>query len=231
MEAQHSVTVYPTPSFNMAPSLSDLRSLVGLKTIQKPYQLRSELGVVHTEDGQSSFVPRNAEDIDAWYTQNFPEATDRQITPTEGQVFVCCPHDEDARYFYPILVTAINETPYSATKASSLVVRQDTEQERLDGLCQIARLDGSLHRIPSKKWSHETHYLDQRYDLKYQGPFRSRPSGNTKKSLTAAHRLTDKDTVAYNIPGTVAAWTEGGRLHWVPKEPVCATMIYQLSDC
>lgn len=219
------VTVQYNPFITMPPSLSNLRSFIGLKETESPHQLRSEVGEVHTECDEYTFVPRNITDIDAWYKQNLPEVTDRLITPTEDQVFVCCPHDEDARYSYPILNAAINKNPSAETKASSSIVRQDNEEQRLRGLCQIMRLEGSLSRVCSKKYSFEDHYLHQTYDLEYQGSFRSRPSGKTRKSLTAAYRLTDKGTVAYDIPGTLAAWTEGGRLHWVPKKPVRVSTI------
>jgi hypothetical protein len=223
------VTIHSNSSFTMAPSLSSLRSLIGLQTTESPHRLCSELGEVHTEGGQSSFVPRNESDIDAWYKDNLPEVTGRLITPTEGQVFVCLPHDENGRYFYPILRAAINEHPFTVTKASSLVVRQDNEEERLNGLCQITSLGGSLSQIRSKVYPRKIHYLTQRYDLKYQGPLGSRPTGKTKTSLTVAYKLTDKGTVAYDIPGTLAAWTEGGRLHWVPKEPVCEPTIHPIT--
>jgi hypothetical protein len=212
----------------MAPSLSSLRTLIGLETTKSPHRLCSERGEVHTEGDQSSFVPRDEPDIDAWYKRNLPEATDQRITPTESQVFVCSQHDEKGRYFYPILRAAINYNPTANTKRSSLVVRQDNEKETLTGLCQVTSLRGSLSAVPSKYTLLENHYLTQKFDLDYHGLIGSGPTGKTKKSLTAGYKLTDKGTVAYNIPGTLAAWTEKDRLYWVPIKPVSETTICQL---
>jgi len=45
----------------------------------------------------------------------------------------------------------------------------------------------------------------------------------TRKSMKAAYELTSRGTVAYDIPGALAAWTQDGRMYWVPDEAVSET--------